>query len=101
MNDTSNVALSEDLIMGAGPIAAFLFGDRKARRKVYYLAQRSNAPFFKLKSQWCVRKSELLEYIELQKQKHSARQNHHDESINRDGSQSTTKSKQNHSTDLG
>lgn len=60
------VEFSKDLLNGAGEIAGFLFGDRKYRRKVYYLVERSKLPIFRLRSQLCARKSTLIKWIEDQ-----------------------------------
>jgi hypothetical protein len=57
---------SKDLLHGAAAIAEFLFGDRKYRRKVFYLAERSKLPIFRLRSQLCARKSSLLKFVEEQ-----------------------------------
>ena len=58
--------LGDDLLRGAGEIAKFLFGDRKHRRKVYYLAgdAKVRLPHFKLGSIICARKSTLLRWID-------------------------------------
>ena len=68
---TNDVAFSQDLLRGADEIAEFLFGDRRARRKVYHLVTTSNLPVFKLGSMICARKSVLLQWIEDQEQRHS------------------------------
>jgi hypothetical protein len=60
MTDTTDVKLSDDLIIGARNIALYLFGDEKYARRVYHLAETSkNSPFFKMGSRWAARKSEL------------------------------------------
>jgi hypothetical protein len=71
MSDASNVDFSKDLLHGAAAIAEFLFGDRKYRRKVFYLAERSKLPIFRLRSQLCARKSTLLKFIEDQENRHA------------------------------
>jgi hypothetical protein len=71
MSDASNVEFSKDLLHGAAAIAEFLFGDRKYRRKVFYLAERSKLPIFRLRSQLCARKSTLLKFIEDQENRHA------------------------------
>ena len=71
MSDASNVEFSKDLLHGAAAIAEFLFGDRKYRRKVFYLAERSKLPIFRLRSQLCARKSSLLKFIEEQETRHA------------------------------
>lgn len=64
--------LGDDLLRGAEAIAAFLFGDPKLRRKVYYLTgdARTRMPHFKLGSVICARKSTLLRWIEAQEARH-------------------------------
>lgn len=60
-----------DLIEGAGPIAEFLFGDSRKRRKVFYLWETSDAPLFKLNNvpnaQLCARRSELMAWLKKRK----------------------------------
>jgi hypothetical protein len=55
--------LAGDLLRGADEIAAFIFGDRGSRRKVYYLAECSRLPVFRLGSVLCARRSVLLNWI--------------------------------------
>jgi hypothetical protein len=55
--------LADDMLRGADEIAAFLFGERGSRRKVYYLAECSHLPVFRLGSVLCARKSVLLRWI--------------------------------------
>jgi len=55
--------LADDILEGADAIAEFLFGSREQRRKVYYLAECSKLPIFRLGSVLCARKSVLLEFI--------------------------------------
>jgi hypothetical protein len=55
--------VSTDILRGAAEIAAFLFGDRKYRRRVYHLAGTSRMPFFKIGSMLCVRPSVLMGWI--------------------------------------
>jgi hypothetical protein len=67
--DTEN-ELADDLLHGADDIAAFIFGTRenrhKNRRKVYYLAECSRLPVFRLGSMLCARRSVLLNWIAAQ-----------------------------------
>jgi hypothetical protein len=58
--------LADDLLRGANEIAKFLFGPSGSRRKVYYLAQHTRLPVFRLGSLLCARKSILMKYIEDQ-----------------------------------
>ena len=55
--------LADDILRGADEIAAFIFGERGGRRKVYYLAECSRLPVFRLGSVLCARKSVLLQWI--------------------------------------
>src|SRR5512143_3476201 len=63
--DPTTPKLADDLLRGAEEIAAFLFGDCKHRRKVYYLVgdAKVRIPHFKLGSIICARKSRLLRWI--------------------------------------
>ena len=55
--------LADDILEGADAIAEFLFGSSSSRRKVYYLAECSKLPIFRLGSVLCARKSVLLSFI--------------------------------------
>jgi hypothetical protein len=55
--------LAEDLLRGAYEIAEFIFGARESRRKVYYLAETSHLPVFRLGSVLCARRSVLMNWI--------------------------------------
>lgn len=55
--------LADDILRGADEIAEFIFGERGGRRKVYYLAECSRLPVFRLGSVLCARKSVLLGWI--------------------------------------
>jgi hypothetical protein len=66
MSDIADDDFSNDLLRGAAAIAEFLFGDRKFRRRVFYLAERSRVPIFRFRSQLCARKSTLMKWIEEQ-----------------------------------
>ena len=55
--------LADDILRGADQIAEFIFGERGSRRKVYYLAECSRLPVFRLGSVLCARKSVLLQWI--------------------------------------
>jgi hypothetical protein len=55
--------LADDILRGADEIAAFIYGERGSRRKVYYLAECSRLPVFRLGSVLCARKSVLLKWI--------------------------------------
>jgi hypothetical protein len=55
--------LANDILRGADEIAEFIFGDRTSRRKVYYLAECTKLPIFRLGSVLCARRSVLLRWI--------------------------------------
>lgn len=55
--------LADDLLRGADEIAEFIFGARGSRRKVYYLAETSRLPVFRLGAVLCARRSVLLRWI--------------------------------------
>jgi len=55
--------LAGDLLRGADEIAEFIFGARGSRRKVYYLAETSHLPVFRLGAVLCARRSVLLRWI--------------------------------------
>ncbi len=57
--------LAGDLLRGADEISEFIFGRRTHgnRRKVYYLAESSRLPVFRLGSMLCARRSVLLKWI--------------------------------------
>ena len=64
-NDTTH-PLADDLLRGADEIAEFIFGERASRRKVYYLAECTRIPVFRLGSVLCARRSVLLNWISAQ-----------------------------------
>ena len=55
--------LADDLLEGADAIAEFLFGSKESRRRVYYLAECSKLPLFRLGSVLCARRYVLLNFI--------------------------------------
>ena len=55
--------LAGDLLRGADSIAEYIFGDRACRRKVYYLAETSHLPVFRLGAVLCARRSVLMRWI--------------------------------------
>jgi hypothetical protein len=61
-HNTSHL-LADDLLRGADAIAEFIFGERASRRKVYYLAECTKLPVFRLGSVLCARRSVLLAWI--------------------------------------
>ena len=68
LNNTSlphdpSLPLADDLLRGADAIAEFIFGARGSRRKIYYLAETSHLPVFRLGSVLCARRSVLMRWI--------------------------------------
>jgi hypothetical protein len=61
--DNLSPELADDILRGADEIADFIFGDPKSRRKVYYLAECTKLPIFRLGSVLCARRSVLLNWI--------------------------------------
>jgi hypothetical protein len=57
---------AEAAIRGAEAIAEFMFGDRSHRRKVYYLAECSKIPIYRLGSTLCLRPSAYNSWIKEQ-----------------------------------
>jgi len=55
--------LANDLLRGADEIAEFIFGARGSRRKIYYLAETSHLPVFRLGSMLCARRSVIERWI--------------------------------------
>jgi hypothetical protein len=62
-SDEKAHALGKDLLRGADEIAEFIFGARGSRRKIYYLAETSHLPVFRLGAVLCARRSVLLTWI--------------------------------------
>ena len=61
--------LAEDILRGADAIAEFIFGERASRRKVYYFAECTRIPIFRLGSVLCARRSVLLKWIQSQEER--------------------------------
>ena len=57
-----------DILYGAEEISAFLFGDRKFRRRVYSKIAKNKLPTFRIGANVCARKSTLLEWIAKQEE---------------------------------
>jgi hypothetical protein len=55
--------LADDMLRGADEIARFLFGEQASRRKVYYLAECTRIPVFRIGAVLCARRSVLLKWI--------------------------------------
>src|ERR1700693_23517 len=64
-----NDTFADDLLQGADQIAKFLFGDSSLRRKVYYLAETSRLPVFRLGSRLCARRSVLMAWVASQEKR--------------------------------
>jgi hypothetical protein len=65
-NTTPHPELADDMLRGADEIAEFIFGERGSRRKVYYLAECTKLPVFRLGSVLCARRSVLINWIACQ-----------------------------------
>lgn len=61
--------LAEDILHGADEIAKFIFGEGGHRRKVYYLAECTRIPVFRLGSMLCARRTVLLNWISNQERR--------------------------------
>ncbi len=68
---TQSEELADDLLRGASEIAKFIFGEheRGGRRQIYYLAEHSRLPVFRLGSMLCARRSVLIRWIAAQEDK--------------------------------
>ena len=65
MNESTQI--SDDILVGAGEISEFLFGNEKKRRRVYNLADSTQGsdkiPCFRMGALLCARKSTLRQWI--------------------------------------
>src|ERR1700733_14258398 len=62
--ETKQEGLANDLLRGADEIAEFLFGtSASGRRKIYYLAECTKIPIFRIGSVLHARRSVLLDWI--------------------------------------
>ena len=61
--DDPSQGIADDLLKGADEIAEFIFGKKGGRRKIYYLAETSHLPVFRLGAVLCARRSVLLRWI--------------------------------------
>ncbi len=73
-NDPSQ-GIADDLLRGADEIAEFIFGKKGGRRKIYYLAETSHLPVFRLGAVLCARRSVLLRWISGQESRVRTRPN--------------------------
>ena len=61
--------LRDDLLHSAAEIARYVFGDERARRKVYHLVATTKMPVFRLGTMICARRKVLLVWIEEQERR--------------------------------
>jgi hypothetical protein len=61
--DPTTSELADDLLCGAHEISKFIYGRKGSRRKIYYLAEASRLPVFRIGSVLCARKSVVLGWI--------------------------------------
>jgi hypothetical protein len=54
---------SERIILGAAAIAKYIYGDSSLRRKVYYLAEYTRTPIWRLGAKLCLRPSTYENWI--------------------------------------
>jgi hypothetical protein len=54
---------AERIILGAAAIAEYIFGDPSLRRKVYYLAEFTKVPIWRLGAQLCLRPATYENWI--------------------------------------
>jgi hypothetical protein len=69
ISQISRSELADDTLEGASAIAEYLYGTKDKRRKVYYLAQKSRLPIYRMGALLQARKSVLLEYIAAQERR--------------------------------
>jgi hypothetical protein len=65
-NEASPIEVDDRIIRGADAIAEYIFGDRRHRRKVYYLAECSKLPIWRLGSTLCLRPATYEKFIKDQ-----------------------------------
>lgn len=66
-----------DTLRGAEAIAEYIFGHRRHRRKVYYLAESSKIPIWRLGSTLCLRPKTYEAWIKGQELRSSANAKQH------------------------
>jgi hypothetical protein len=64
--EASNEKADDRVIRGADAIAEYIFGDRRHRRKIYYLAECSKIPIWRLGSTLCLRPATYESWIKGQ-----------------------------------
>ncbi len=52
-----------DILEGAGDIAAYIYGDREKRRKVYHAVSNGGLPVFRIGGVICARRCTLVRWI--------------------------------------
>jgi len=57
-------AIANEVLSGADALALFIYGDKKFRRKVYYLIERHGLPVFRIGTNICARKAALVAWLE-------------------------------------
>jgi hypothetical protein len=62
-NEASTESVDDRIIRGADAIAEYIFGDRRHRRKIYYLAECSKIPIWRLGSTLCLRPATYESWI--------------------------------------
>lgn len=62
--NTASPSEPPDMLCGASEIAEFLFGNPKARRRVYHFYEQHGMPGFKVGNGLYARRSTLLKWIE-------------------------------------
>lgn len=72
-NNADKKYSADDLLQGGDKIAEFLFGDPAGRRKIYYLAENSRLPVFRIGAVLCARRSVLQEWISKQERRERER----------------------------
>jgi len=65
-NEASPIKVDDRIIRGADAIAEYIFGDRRHRRKIYYLAECSKIPIWRLGSTLCLRPATYESWIKDQ-----------------------------------
>jgi hypothetical protein len=68
--NAEGLPLADDLLVGAGEIARFIYGDDSEpnRRRVYHAASKREFPTFKLNGAVSARRSTILRFIESREQ---------------------------------
>ena len=66
--DCEHQKLADDMLEGAGAIADYIWGDKRKRRTVYWLAENKALPIFRIGLTLCCRKSTLTKWIKDQEQ---------------------------------